>query len=634
MTRQAYWNNFLKQFSPFLNTIILIGSLANLGAGLVLYFFEKTNHLFAGIDIAIGLLLLMMFLVRYRFSNYLKVSVLATIILFHAIMSFLGSGLIGTGILALLLLQVVALVFLPLMPALMLGSISLITIAVFILLIHTGHITYGFSLIIRMNSPAHWITILISTVLFFILTGGTITLLKRRLIENIEKLEDSNKFLTNTNRELQENRQKLEHLAYYDPLTGLLNRERFKELVNQRVSAAAPSDKELDKETTQGFLILVNIKNFRIINSIFGSKMGDRVLRTIGELLSGYQSENNFIARLHGDEFAGWANGWSEDDLESRMTKFRQDLKQRLPAELKDLHMDFYIAAAAYPQDGHNFEECFRKAGAALKIAKETGSTRVRHFQHSMIQKAELEMRMRRLLEIAIEARDFTVCYQKKIDIHTGEITGVEALARWHSNELGDISPGVFVPVIRKSQLMIPFTQAIIDIIFSEIAALHKKLGSPVPVSINTSPLFFLKPGFTEYITEKIEQAGISPQLITLEITEDVFIEDISRIRDIIAALNRHGINIALDDFGKGFSSIYYISHIHFNELKVDKSFIDEIVADPKRFGVFSSICDFAATLGYKTVAEGVETEEQVEKIKQTRCRVVQGYFFSRPEPL
>ncbi|MFO7730633.1 MAG: EAL domain-containing protein [Spirochaetia bacterium] len=624
MNRQTYLKDFHYDLVRPLNWILLYGCIANFLAAGMLYFFEKSNLLFTSIGFSVSILLGLLFLLRNRVPILGKLVIIMLIIFVHALLSLLQSGLIGTGIMALMMLQVIALVFLSLPNALIVGGISLLVVGVFTAVMHSGLLYFELSLLERMNSVGHWMVVLISLGLFFAIAAGTIAFLKTRLLENIEKLKRSNKVLAESNQKLRDNRKKLEHIAYYDTLTGLLLRSRFEELVDERLKSGSSS----------GFLILVNIKGFRLVNSIFGTETGDIVLRTIGDLFTTYQNDSNFIARMSGDEFAGWADGWDEETLKLNIAKFRKDIEHRLPLKLKDLRIDFFISAAAFPQDGNSFEECFRKAAAALTIAKETNSTHVHHFHHSMIQKAELELRMRGLLEQAIEKHGFEMYYQNKINIHTGEIVGVEALTRWNSAELGSVSPETFIPVIQKAQLMIPFSQTVFDIIFRELPALRNKLGEDIQISINTSPLFFIKPGFTEYVKAKVRQAGIDPTLVTLEITEDVFIEDIERIQTIIADLNGSGIKIALDDFGKGFSSIYYISHIQLDELKVDKSFIDDICCSEKSFGVFSSICDFAATLGYKTVAEGVETREQVDKIKQTRCQVVQGYYYSQPEPI
>src|SRR6056297_1355104 len=324
-----------------LNRILLYGCIANFIAAGVLYFFEKTNLLFTVIGLSVSILLGLLFLLRNRVPILGKLIIIILVLFVHALLSLLQSGLIGTGIIGLMMLQVIALVFLSLPNAILVGSFSLLVVGVFASVIQSGFLSYKLLPLERMNTGAHWMVVLISLALFFAITAGTISFLKSRLLENIEKLKRSNKVLAESNQKLRENRQKLEHIAYYDPLTGLLLRDRFEELVDERLNSGSSS----------GFLILVNIKGFRLINSIFGTETGDLVLRTIGNLFTSYQSDTNFIARMSGDEFAGWADNWDEKTLELNMAKFRKDIKLRLPEGLRDLHIDFYISAAAFPQD-------------------------------------------------------------------------------------------------------------------------------------------------------------------------------------------------------------------------------------------------------------------------------------------
>jgi EAL domain-containing protein (putative c-di-GMP-specific phosphodiesterase class I) len=180
---------------------------------------------------------------------------------------------------------------------------------------------------------------------------------------------------------------------------------------------------------------------------------------------------------------------------------------------------------------------------------------------------------------------------------------------------------------------MIKFSRVIFERVLEEIPVVHRRVGRAVPVSINVSPLFFLHPGFSDYVLRTIRTAKADPRLITLEITEDSFIDEVGRIAQIIRPLREAGVGVALDDFGKGYSSLYYISHMDLTELKVDKSFIAEISTNEQVYGLFNAICTIAETFGYQVVAEGVENEQQILRLRETTCRIAQGYYYSRPGP-
>lgn len=623
MKQKQIWQRVQEEdFAPLLDKIAFLGSAAALVAAIIL--FVEDLLFFAVLDAFFFVFLGLMVALGPKVKVQHKMSVLFVAISIHATLSLWEHGLLGTGLLFFMLMQILTLVYLDKNRALILSSLPFAVILTFGLLIHLGYFAYEAHLIQNMNSLTIWLITGIALFVFLVASMSSITRLKERLLNNIQELQESNNTLQLSNYKLGESRKELEQLAFYDELTGLPKRSKFEPLVQERLGSYQQN----------GFLILINIKGFRIINSIFGREAGNEILRFWGRLIDKYSNENTIIARLESDEFVVWAENWDEEELDSKIKKFHDDFHQNMPGDIFAARISFYVAAVAFPEDFSTLEEGLRKAGIALRVAKQSGSPGVMRFYPSMSQNLEADHRLRHLLEKALEKGDFEVHYQNKVNIYSEKVVGVEALARWHSQDLGQVGPDTFIPVLSSSQLIIPFTQFIMEKIIRDLPSLHQSHGGQTKVSINVSPLFFLKPGLIDYLTRIIERGGADPTDITLEITEDFFLEDIRTIGRVIRKLKEAGISISLDDFGKGFSSLFYISNLELDELKVDKSFINNICNDKKSFELFSSICNIGQTLGYKVIAEGVERKEQVETIKKTPCEIVQGFYYSRPAPI
>jgi EAL domain-containing protein (putative c-di-GMP-specific phosphodiesterase class I) len=237
-------------------------------------------------------------------------------------------------------------------------------------------------------------------------------------------------------------------------------------------------------------------------------------------------------------------------------------------------------------------------------------------------------------LHKALKNHEITVYYQSKINFETKKVVGVEALARWKSEELGFVPPNIFIPAITKLNLMNEFGSYMIDQVLGSYKKIQKKYGEDVSVSINISPANFMDSKFYSRLKETVLHYQVPPEKVILEITEDVFISDYDGICDIITKVHNLGIRVSIDDFGTGYSSLNYLTNMNFDEMKIDKSFIDQIIDDEKVFKLFQILCNIAEVYGYDIVAEGVETKKQLEKIKETSLKVIQGYLFSKPEPL
>jgi len=618
-TKDRYSHGDLqKEMTPVINAVLLVYALLALVAAAVQYLGKPQNLPFVGINLTTGALFLLLFLFRHQAGLLLKLTIITATTLAGTFTSFYLSGLTGTGVITLMGLQILYLVICRTIPALIASFTAVGIISAVALLVHFKLIQYDTSLVARMNSLAHWVPPLLGLIITSSLFGASLLTLKRKLMTNIARAEEANDLLMAREEEL-------ERLAFTDPLTGLPNKALFYRQVKNRMNSGAVS---------RGHIILADIINFRIINSLIGPADGDRIIAAIGSLLDGYRSETNMIARLNGVEFIGWAEGWEEENFKRNISKFKREVKVEVDRLFPEITLDFNFATAAYPRDGQTLEECYKYASLALQIAKQGRTDETVSFSPEMLVHLSEEMQMRSALEAALVKKEFVLHYQKKVDTASGRVNGLEALARWRIDDGKLIPPDTFIPVLTKFNLMVRFGELIFTTILADLPLINSIYGEDTPVSINISPLHFLAPGFTRHILQGLEKSRVDPRRIILEITEDVFIQDLSTIRLIIQDLRLAGLGISLDDFGRGFSSLSYIRELELSELKIDKSFVSEIESDPRQFGLVSSICALGHTLGFKVVAEGVETEAQVEKLKASGCDTLQGYYFSRPEPL
>ncbi|MBC8060604.1 MAG: EAL domain-containing protein [Clostridiaceae bacterium] len=418
--------------------------------------------------------------------------------------------------------------------------------------------------------------------------------------------------------------EKISYLAYFDQLSGLHNRNKFKEHINNRINTGC----------TQAFIILMDIKDFRLINSILGNEFGDHMIRIIGSVFQRFQIGNDLIARISGNEFAGWFETWDEPEITQKL----DSLKEQFIEELKKIDFNqkfyFHISYSSYPDHGFDFESCYKKATVALKTAKENSPTKVYKFEQSMADSVEYDAKIINYIEASIIEDDFEVYYQNKVNIKDNTVIGVEALARWNCKQLGFVSPVVFIPAIDKANLTSRFSKMIIGKVLNDYPALEKKFQPGITVSINISPLFFFEKDFTDIVITAVKNSGVNPKKVILEITEDIFIKDFKTIQKIIAQLKNFGIKISLDDFGTGYSSLNYVKNIDFDEIKVDKSLIQGLSTDKRVFSLLKSIDQIAKAYNYSVVAEGVETTDELDMIAEAGFDIVQGFIYSRPEPI
>lgn len=617
----VYWLKFRKDTGPLLRRFLIATSGLFLVAAclhLIPLFTNKgdIDFLFFVVDLGISLLFLLEYLLKNKVPLFFRILTLIGSAIFISVLSFFRSGLMGTGEISLAFIIISFFVFLPPIPSL-LAALLICSIPLIVgISVYFSFLTFPEELGLRNQSPREWYFKSVSLVIFSILSGFLIQRLRAKLIKNIVYLKESRAKILKSN-------QHIDKLAFYDSLTQLPNRYLFETLIQNRISLG-------QKDV---FFLLINIKGIKVINALHGIGFGDQILSLIGDILKEYTKErpNTIVASLGGDEFILWIENSSKSRIEDAIIKFDLNNNQTLTPDRLGHRLQYRVSGIQFPEEASSLDEAIRKLSIAMNVAREHSMNHLVWFEPEMEKKIEREQKLKNQLEKAIESNEFKIAYQEKVDIKTHTVVGLEALARWTVKEFGDISPEEFIPIITKSDMIVPFGKNIFQKVVSQIPNLIQSYGENIKISINISPIFFLYPNFNEFIIDYLKEQSVDPKILIFEITEDVFIDEIETIQKIVNSLRSNGISVSLDDFGKGYSSLHYMQKIQFDELKIDKSFLDDIAISDRNFLLLESICHLADSLGLKTIAEGIEREEQIFHLKKTSCHIVQGYIYSKP---
>lgn len=421
---------------------------------------------------------------------------------------------------------------------------------------------------------------------------------------------------------IEEKDQRLEYYAYFDDMTGLANRNETRERINRRINEVKNC----------GHLVLLDIKDFKSINSVYGSNYGDEIIKLMGKTLIKLETETLKFSRLSGNEFAAWIENCKNEEVAHLLSIIRNEIKHALNAQGYAHHLTFYLGGCVSSDAIDAYDALYKKAAVALQYAKEHEIYEYVRYEDAMLASIERESMILKHAEIDLKNGDFHVHYQTKVTIADQNVVGVEALARWFSPALGLVSPGEFIPILNRTNLMVTFSEYIVLKALEDYRKLMLQYGEGITLSVNICPTMFYQEHFTEFIVKGLKQFDVDPQYLILEITEDLFISDFDLVRSKIKALRSHGVKISLDDFGTGFSSLNYLKSFALDEVKIDRIFLNEIHKDERALSMLNSIVALAHTLDYIVVAEGIEHEEQLACLEKVGCRIAQGFYFSKPE--
>ncbi|MGN7610996.1 EAL domain-containing protein [Magnetococcales bacterium HHB-1] len=418
---------------------------------------------------------------------------------------------------------------------------------------------------------------------------------------------------------------RLEKLAYYDPLTKLPNRILFLDRLDQECRAAARQKNKLA-------IFFIDLDRFKYVNDTLGHAFGDELLIQVSERLQECVRESDTVARLGGDEFTVILRAVQE---QSHIIRVAQEILLKLaePFILQDqeIFIGASIGISIYPDNGLDHAALTKNADVAMFRAKESGRNTYRFFTEEMNQESLRRLELEALLRRALEHEEFTLYYQPKISAQTGEIVGMEALVRWIHPDGKIISPAEFIPVAEETGLISPLGEWILEQACKQTKQWVNKGYSQLSVAVNLSAVQFKRKNLHETIEQALSDQGLAPQHLEVEITESMVVEDVDNAIETLRRFNSMGLKVSIDDFGTGYSSLSYLKRFPIHALKVDRSFIRDLTTDSDDEAIVRAILSMASDLGLSVVVEGVENVAQLAFLRDVSCQQMQGYFFSPP---
>lgn len=427
---------------------------------------------------------------------------------------------------------------------------------------------------------------------------------------------------------------KIHKLAYFDQLTGLPNRTLF----IQKLTEQAFSSSE-EKETPRFAVVTLDLDHFKDINDSMGHNVGDAILRGVGKRLRSSLPEEAVVSRAGEDEFAVTIP--LSDDL-----KTARDVGKKIRSIISSEPFKVYnesfqirssIGVATFPDDGTDPNNVLKNADIALNRAKEEGRDRIREYSEDFDKAVQQRFQLLRDLRDALENDDLTVFYQPQFDLNTGEIIGAEALIRWWKKDNSKaggsyISPADFIPIAEQSGLIVPIGAWVLKEACKTAKSWHEA-GKNIRIAVNVSGAQFYQSNLVKYTNEVLEETGVKPELLELEVTESIFMDDISIAVETLHKLHELGVELAIDDFGTGYSSLSYLRQFKIDRLKIDQSFIRNALNNADDAAIARTIISLGHSLNLKVIAEGVETKDHEQFLVDEGCDEVQGFRYSKPVP-
>jgi diguanylate cyclase (GGDEF)-like protein len=418
---------------------------------------------------------------------------------------------------------------------------------------------------------------------------------------------------------------RIQYLATHDGLTGLPNRLMFSELLNVAIHSARRYERTFA-------VMFIDLDRFKIINDTLGHEAGDKLLQEISGRLTLDLRSSDVVARLGGDEFVILVQEVSElEQVASVARKILASVMRPMILAGQECRVTTSIGICMFPGDAQDEQALMKNADMAMYLAKEQGKNNFQFYSDTTntlsLERLALEASLRR----ALERDELFLAYQPKLDLRTGKINGVEALLRWQHPELGVVMPAHFIALAEETGLIIPMGRWVLQTACAQNVAWQREGLPPVSMAVNLSARQFSDEGLMNDIATAIKETGMAPELLELEITEGMAMQNIESASTVLAAINQMGVRIAIDDFGTGYSSLAQIKRFPIDTLKIDRSFIRDLTDNPEDQAITKAIIAMGKTLSLTVVAEGVETKEQETFLRKHDCDESQGYYFSRP---
>ncbi|OQW69248.1 MAG: diguanylate cyclase [Proteobacteria bacterium ST_bin12] len=431
--------------------------------------------------------------------------------------------------------------------------------------------------------------------------------------------------LANDMTAVSEYRNQIEYMAYHDSLTNLPNRAKFNMRIANEIENAKHQQSCLD-------LLMIDLDHFKSVNDTLGHTVGDKLLVEAAERLVNTLQVGNSVARLGGDEFAVLVQGVQNiKDLGALAKDIVQALTVPFHIANQELYVTASIGIAIYPQDTKNEDDLLRYADVAMYAAKKQGRNNYQFFVPELNQHISQRLSLQTELMHAIEKNEFYLNYQPLVQLDTAEIIGVEALLRWRNPVLGEVNPNQFIPLAEELGVITEIGRWVMMQAFEDAVTINLNRQNPLIFAVNLSARQFLRYDIFAAVQYCLSVTACNPAWITLEITESLLLNDSNQVLDTLHQFVDLGIKVAIDDFGTGYSSLSYLNKFPISEVKIDRSFVNDITLDENDAKLVKAVIGMALSLGKELIAEGVETQEQADLLKSWGCNIGQGYLFSKP---
>ncbi|AMJ74817.1 diguanylate cyclase [Alteromonas stellipolaris] len=461
---------------------------------------------------------------------------------------------------------------------------------------------------------------LIFTLVIFIVTGFSVYILVRDIKDLMTSLQGENI-------KVAQSRTQIQHLAHHDSLTNLPNRLYGETLFNLSLS-------ECEEHGQSLALLFIDLDNFKPINDALGHAAGDQLLKLLTQQLTEILSPKQYLIRFGGDEFLVIAPINPESDA---LTPLADSLIGQCASVFdifqNQVRVSASLGTASAPKDGTDFKQLCRKADIAMYKAKQDGRNTYHHYDESLDKASENKFKMLQLLRPALSEQQFELHYQPIVDLKSGNINTLEALLRWPQPDGSMIPPDLFIPLAESSGLINELGSWVVRQATQFCAQLRQQGQADIRMAVNLSVMQFKDGQLQRTIESALYEAGLPPDALELELTESLLIDETEQIQKQLASLSKLGITIAIDDFGTGYSNLGYLRNFNASKLKIDRSFISPLCFSEHDESLVGAIINMAASLGLKTVAEGIEDEETLQKLLLLGCDIGQGYFWSKPLP-
>jgi diguanylate cyclase (GGDEF)-like protein/PAS domain S-box-containing protein len=417
----------------------------------------------------------------------------------------------------------------------------------------------------------------------------------------------------------------VQFLAYYDALTGLPNRT----LLQDRLSKALASAR---RQKGKVALLVLDLDEFKTINDSLGHSVGDPVLKEVAERLKKWSREQDTVARVGGDEFLIVLTAVKEvADAAVAAKRLMDTITAEFVVQGHSLGISCSVGISIFPEHGRDGETLIKNADAAMYCAKEIGRNNFRFFTDDMNAQAVERLTLENGLRLALEKKELFLEYQPQMEIATGRVTGLEALLRWQHPELGLVPPNKFIRIAENSGLIMPIGEWVLRTACSQARKWQDEGLPAVSVAVNVSAIQFRQEDFCELIRKVLNETGLGPQYLELELTESLLLANADVKLSVIQELKAMGLTLAIDDFGTGYSSLSYLKQFRVSKLKIDRLFIRDVAVNPDDAAITTAIISMAKSLNLKVIAEGVEDEAQMSFLRTHQCDEIQGYYFSKP---